>query len=70
MTDYYFRDIKTDEDKIHLIIKLLVQTYSSAVLRAVSVLYGRLMTLEKNQHYMLKPDVKASWVRSSRGGVL
>ena len=46
MTDYYIRDIKTNEDKIHPIIKLLVQTYSSAVLRAVSVLYGYLMTLE------------------------
>ena len=59
MRDYYIKSIKTTEDKIHPIIKLLVKGYSQAIPKAVAVLDGCLMDSRTDSTLY----VKAKWER-------
>ena len=59
MRDYYIKRIKTTEDKIHPIIKLLVQAYSQTIPKAVAVLNGCLM----NSRLDSTLYVKTKWER-------
>lgn len=43
LRDYYIKNIKTNEDKIDPVIKLLVKAYSQHIPKAVSALYSCLM---------------------------
>lgn len=63
--DYFIKQIKTNEDETHPIVKLIAQAYNKNIQKPVSVLYHCLMTSKRDSTLYLK----SKWERELGEGI-